>query len=543
MRPPFPFLSGAVLACCALAAPALARQVVEASPPKALSVTVYRDPARGDDAMDLGWLNGFALISETRTVTLPPGETTIRFDGVAESMVAVSAIVTGLPGGTIEKNRNAAILSPAALVDGTLGNRVTITRTNPATGEERSEGAIVRTRADGGLVLQTHEGYEAVRCAGIPERLSFDTVPDGLSPNPVYTVDTRSAEGGTYTVTLTYLASGFDWDAHYVATFARAGLERERKLHLAAWLTVANANGQGFADAELLAVAGRLEVKSDYRDLSEPPRGEPLRLTCYPIGSTARGIPIGGHLAFPAAPAVMPAAPAIMVTAQRKSEFALADAVEEAGAVMAIEEALGDLKLYRVPMDVTLAARAQKQVAFLDLPDVEGDLVHRASCAADLGPGERLADIVLRSRNLERNGLGRALPAGGITMFEPSAYGPLLLSEDTVEDYAVGQEVEIGVSASSQVKVTCRTGPGEDPDAYDPDDGKWHALDAVIGNGSGHAAEVEVRLGGAARWQLRKASRRIALQDGEQVLRVTVPAGGERTLRWQVRNAARADAE
>ena len=61
----------------------------------------------------------------------------------------VTAIVTGLPGGTIEKNRNAQLLSPAALVDGTLGNRVTITRMNPATGAEVSERAVVRTRADG----------------------------------------------------------------------------------------------------------------------------------------------------------------------------------------------------------------------------------------------------------------------------------------------------------------------------------------------------------------------------------------------------------
>ena len=107
-------------------------------------------------------------------------ESTIRFEGVAEGMVAVSAIVTGLPGGTIEKNRNADLLSPASLVDGTLGNRVTVTRTNPATGGEVAEQAVVRTRADGGLVLQTGAGFEAVRCSGLPEKLTFDRVPAGL---------------------------------------------------------------------------------------------------------------------------------------------------------------------------------------------------------------------------------------------------------------------------------------------------------------------------------------------------------------------------
>src|SRR5690242_16515916 len=198
-----------------LATPAAAREAVNASPPTALAVTLYRDPDRGEGGeMDRDEPQGFAMISETRQVTLPPGESTIRFEGVAEGMVAVTAIVTGLPGGTIEKNRNADLLSPAALVDGTLGNRVTITRTNPATGTERSESAIVRTRADGGLVLQTTEGFEAVRCSGLPEKLTFDRVPAGLSAQPVFTVDTRDPRGGTYTVTLTYLAWGFDWQAH-----------------------------------------------------------------------------------------------------------------------------------------------------------------------------------------------------------------------------------------------------------------------------------------------------------------------------------------
>lgn len=132
----------------------------------------------------------------------------MRFDGVAEGMVAVSAIVTGLPGGTIEKNRNAELLSPAALVNGALGNRVTITRTNPATGQTQSEQAVVRTRADGGLVLQTREGFEAVRCAGLPEKLTFDRVPEGLSAQPVFSFDTHDPGGGTYRVVLTYLAWG-----------------------------------------------------------------------------------------------------------------------------------------------------------------------------------------------------------------------------------------------------------------------------------------------------------------------------------------------
>src|SRR5690606_33495246 len=337
------------------AAPVEAREAVEASAPTSLAVTLYRDPDRGADAaMNREWPRRFAMITETATVTLPPGQSTIRFAGVAEGMVAVSAIVTGLPGGTIEKNRNADLLSPAALIDGTLGNRVTITRTNPATGEAMAEDAVVRTRADGGLVLQTAQGFEAVRCSGLPEKLAFDRAPPGLSAQPVFSVDTRSPAGGTYTVELTYLAWGFDWQAHYVATLEEPGRGEEGKFRLTSWLTLLNDNGQGFPDAELLVVAGKLNVVSNLQGLADPPRARPLALTCYPIGSTAAGSPIDALIPPPPPPAPPPMAArqeSIVVTGMRAADFAAS-----APALKAVEEALGDLKLYRVPQPVTVAA-------------------------------------------------------------------------------------------------------------------------------------------------------------------------------------------
>lgn len=446
----------AALLSCGFALPAAARERVESSAPQALAVTVYRDPDRGpDQAMNRNWPQGFAMISETRTVTLPPGDSTIRFDGVAEGMVAVSAIVTGLPGGTIEKNRNADLLSPAALVDGTLGNRVTITRTNPATGEETRESAVVRTRADGGLVLQTQEGFEAVRCSGLPERLTFDRVPEGLSAKPVFSIDTRSPEGGTYTVTLTYLAWGFDWQAHYVATL-EPGRGSKRELSLLSWLTLLNDNGQSFPDAELMAVAGTLNVESDFRALADPPRGKPLRLVCYPLGSTAAGSPVEGP--YPPSPPPPPMSAPIMVTGSRAS----ADMQESASKVVMIagEEQLGDLKLYRVPAPVTVNAKGLKQIAFLQRDSVKGELVHVGRCEPySLTEEPRPFRIELHTVNDGKHGLGAALPMGGLTVFEPTPRGELLLGEDTLRDHAEGEEVEIALTQSTQAFLTCeRTG-------------------------------------------------------------------------------------
>jgi hypothetical protein len=519
------------LLLAASADPLLARDAVDASTPEKLAVTVYRDPNRGpDDSMNRDWPRGFAMISETRQVTLPAGESTIRFEGVSEGMVAVTAIVTGLPGGTIEKNRNADLLSPGALVDGTLGNRVTLTRTNPATGRETREDAVVRTRADGGLVLQTASGFEAVRCSGLPERLTFDRVPAGLSAQPVYSIDTSSPAGGTYTVTLTYLSWGFDWQAHYVATLDGGGATENVKMRLMSWLTLVNDNNQSFPDAELMAVAGKLRVESDYEGLADPPQGKPLRLVCYPFGSTAAGSPIEYPAPFAPPPPPPPpamAAPAMVLEAQ---DVVVTGSRRSKAAMVAREEDLADLKLYRVPEPVTVAAQSQKQVAFLDRDDVTGRLLHTASCSPWSNANETVAaGLLLTSVNDKRHGLGVALPTGGITVFESTSQGELLVGEQRLRDYASGQDVEIALGESPQVFAACTVATDEDFE-----DGQRIPMKLVVTNANPTAARLRLTLGGgAANIGGLKGTR---VKDGARIYEAVVPANGRRELRWTIVN-------
>lgn len=513
----------------------LARESVSASPPQDLSVTVYRDPGRAEGPLSATSLNGFAMISETRTVVLPAGPSTIRFEGVAEGMVAVTAIVTGLPGGVIEKNRNSALLSPAALVDGSLGNRVTISRTNPATGLARSETAIVRTRADGGLVLQTSEGFEAVRCAGLPEKLLFDRVPAGLSAQPVFSIDTNTPKGGSYQITLTYLAAGFDWQANYLATLEKGGAPGKQKLRLLAWLTIANDNGQSFPDATLLAVAGTINVERNFRSLSDPLEAKPLRLTCYPLGSTARGTP--AELAAPLqffGRAQLEEGYDIVVTGSRVAGL-MAPAASPV-AMKAREEALGDVKLYRVPEQVTVASQSLKQVAFLDQPKVNGTLFHRGACGPESGQAstEQPTPVTLwlRTRNDATHGLGMAMPSGKVAVFEPTSAGEMLLGEQSIRDYASGQKVELALANSSTVYLAC----GREAEDADLTDGDWHSLHALVTNANGHAITFEIGLADSAGWAVRKLSGQHRIEDGRHIMTVTVPANSSRVLRWDVRS-------
>ena len=139
-----------------------AQSVTTSAAPENVSVTIYRDPNRSADrAMELQWLNGYALITETRRISIPAGDGEIRFEGVAGGILPESAIVTGLPEGVIEKNQDAWLLSPASLLDRSMGRRVHLRRTSAATGKVVEQEAVIRSGPGGAVVLQTAEGFEA----------------------------------------------------------------------------------------------------------------------------------------------------------------------------------------------------------------------------------------------------------------------------------------------------------------------------------------------------------------------------------------------
>lgn len=515
-------------------APALAQTppqtIIRSSTVDASSVTVYRAPHRsGGGDIDLGDLQGFALITETRTIALPEGAATIRFEGVADGMIAVSALVSGLPGGVVQKNRDAALLSPASLLDGSLGNRVHLRRTNRATGAVSEQDAIIRTGSGGALVVQSSEGLEALRCSGLPETILYDAIPSGLGNVPVLSVDTVSPAAQTVTITLTYLATGFDWSADYVLRVS----EDSDRADLFGWMTVANGNRAAFADAQLLGIAGTLNIDSEFDSLVETPDEPTLNLTCYPLDGTSTAPGVYGPAPPLPPPPPMMAAPGyyceegcdeIVVTAQRRS--AMAFDVPLAVSALATEEAIGTLRLFRVPFQTTVAAEAQKQVAFLDSRAIRTTRVYRAEAdsSAYRDPPVPL-DIVLKMRNRESDGLGRSIPAGSVAIFSEDGR---LIGQDDQRDLTVGEEFEFTLSPSPQVMLTVT----EPSDEEWRDDREERFLTVTNANPFSITAEIIIEDFDEEEWLVERRQRRnISVIRGNRSWTARVPANGTARLR------------
>ncbi|GAA0736618.1 hypothetical protein CA233_23030 [Sphingomonas sp. ABOLD] len=444
------------LAALLAALPAAAQTLVVSDTPDAVAVTVYRDPNRGEGAIRRSWPGGYALVTETRTLQLPAGASVIRFVGVSEGMMPETAIVTGLPRGVGEKNRDARLLGPATLVDAYLKRRVTVRRTDRATGKVSESEAVIQAGPTGGVLLTTDEGIEALGCSGLPEKLAYPGVPADLAARPTLSVTTDSPRAQTVTVQLSYLAQGLDWSATYVAQ-----LGADDTLDLFGWMTVVNGGSQAFAEARTSAVAGQPNKEKAAR----LPRAAAaaLRLQCWPMGRTSDAPAKGGEvrqMVSPVPPPPPPAPPApsvdIVVTGSR---------VAFAPVMMAAQEDLGDLKLYRIPEPVSVAARATKQVALLHRERVQmariyagtfQPFAHDPDRDAESGP----AEIVLRVENRIEAGLGLPLPAGSVALFAARGEQPVLLGESALKDRAIGDEIELRPGDSSEVRYTIVGKPG-----------------------------------------------------------------------------------
>jgi hypothetical protein len=437
----------------ALAAPGAA-QTVTSSDVSDVSVTIYRAPNRGQGAMDRNWPQGYALISETRTITIPAGDSVVRFEGVAEGLLPETAIVSGLPKGVREKNRDARLISPAGLVDAFLKRSVRLKRTNRKTGKVIEQDAIIQAGPNGGVILSTKDGVEALGCSGLPERMLYSGVPSDLSAKPTLSVLTTSDRAVTATVQLTYMAQGFDWSASYVARMDPDG----KKLGLFAWLTVANGGAQSFKDAHMQVVAGQPRKEANAPPLAQ--KSPVLRLECWPMDVTSTHPRyIFSRLPWPqeVAEEIDAMSGEIVVTSRKMSrrDMVMAPAPPppppEPVAMVAQQEELGDLKLYRVPERVTVAAQSQKQVAMIDQPDAEFARVYSAN-AGNGGPDWQAMPSLLRGKNSKDKGLGLPLPAGALALFETVNGQELLAGQDDMADKAIDEQVEIALGQSPDVQ-------------------------------------------------------------------------------------------
>lgn len=434
---------------------------------KAVALTVYNQ--------DL------ALISESRSLDLPQGRSKVAIEGLPASLMPQTALIGGEGFRVLEQSFDNNLISQQKLLEASVGKEVRVIRTHPTTGEESLVTARLISITQG-IVLQIGDRIET----GVPGRLVFDEIPEGLREKPTLLAELESEAGGASELALRYLTGGLSWSADYVAELNEA----EDRLDLSAMVTLRNNTGSAFDDATLRLVAGQVN------------RQTPVRQQPKMMMMEAR--------AAAAAPAV---------------------------ADVAAPQSAGDRYVYDIQRPITIGARETKQINLLAADSVAVKKVYRfdglASAhggANEIGPVN--AAITLEIENGEETGLGQPLPSGIVRVYQSAQGGSLFLGEDRIGHTPEGEKAELRLGEAFDITARAAHTAVDriSRDTYES------AQEIVVENAKDEAVTVVVGGFFPATWKMLSESSPHEKETASQVVwKLEVPAGGSTTLTYRVR--------
>lgn len=345
-----------------------------------------------------------ALVKDVRNIDLSSGLSAVALRDVSAQIRPETALLRSItaPGSLImlEQNFDYDLLSPSKMLEKFVGKTVSVIRTNPATGIETIEKAIVLS-ANNGAVLKIGNRIET----GIPGRIVYDDVPDNLRDRPTLMTLLNNTGKQNHTVELSYLTGGLGWSADYVAELNT----KEDRLALSGWVTLSNTSGATYQDATLQLVAG---------DVNQ----------------------------------VQPSRSAIMKT--MRNEVMMADSV----APMA-EESLLEYHLYRLDRPTTIAENQTKQVALLSADDIparktlllRGAEAYYRSQYGEIGSKLKI-DIFVEFDNKEASKLGMPLPKGIVRVYKKDNQGNAqFVGEDAIDHTPKNETVRLKLGSAFDV--------------------------------------------------------------------------------------------
>lgn len=451
-----------------LAAPVMAQQVEEGpGGPDRVSLTVYNQ--------------NIALVEDVRNLNVPAGRSRQEFPGVSASIRPETVGLSGRGLSVVEQNFDYDLLTPAKLMESAVGGEIGIVRTNPGSGAQVTERARVLA-ANQGVVLQIGDRIEVLRDDGVPTRVIFDQVPANLRPRPTLSVTLDAQGGGRRETTLSYLTTGLQWKADYVARFDEAA----GKLDLTGWITITNNSGATFSNAQTRVVAGDVNLINNNNN-GYNPRGGVVR-----SGQRGNGTESGG------------------------------------------QGALADVYVYPLPETVTVANNQTKQVGLLDAIGVPASKRYLyVANGFQTAEEPKAAEVGVIFSNGSGNA-ARALPAGVMRVYVKDAAGePRFIGEDQVDHSPAGSEIVVTTGDAFDVTVQPRlvSSVAAPKSSYY----RWrtgYTMEYTVRNARSQPVTVEVRQRGLGRdTELSEQSINGDLRDARTVVwRVPVPANGETKL-------------
>jgi hypothetical protein len=429
-----------------------------------------------------------ALVKDSRKVKLERGSNQLAWREVSAQMRPETALLRNLanPGAVklIEQNFDFDLLTPQKLLEKYIGREVTVISTNPATGVEKRETAIVLA-TNGGTVLKFADRIET----GVPGRLGFSSVPENLRDKPTLVISLANASAGEQDLELSYLTGGLSWKADYVAELN----EKDSHLDINGWVTLNNRSGASYANAKLQLVAG--DVNMVREDMA---RGRPAPLM---------------------------------------AKAAMAEAADMS------QEALFEYHLYTLERPTNIADNQIKQVALMTATSVpvkkellfEGQNYYYSGQYGELG--QKLKAGVFVEFTNKGEGLGIPLPKGVVRVYKKDSKGNAqFIGEDRMDHTPKNETVRLKLGDAFDVtadrkQTDFRKLAGTSRYNYVFES----AYQITIKNAKAEAVTVKVSEPMPGDWQMQSESHsHTKVAANTAVWNISVPAEGKTVLTYRV---------
>ena len=227
------------------------------SEPKSVQLTVYNQD--------------FALVKDTRTVTLSSGVNSIEVGDVAARIDPTSVLFKSITApnsvSILEQNYQYDLINPDNILNKSVGQKVTLTSfdvngkpytqsgtlMNPATiPAPNNDNYSYYNRnyiSTGGIVVKTDDGRVVLRPQG---QISLEKMPEGLHPKPTLNWLLQSDKAGEQQAEISYITEGIGWKSDYVVLVNK----NDNALDLTGWVTLDNKSGTSYQNAKLTLMAG-----------------------------------------------------------------------------------------------------------------------------------------------------------------------------------------------------------------------------------------------------------------------------------------------
>lgn len=431
---------------------------------QSVSVTIYN--------------SNLGLVKDVRKLSLPTGVSNLWFEDVAAQIDPTSVHIRSVNHPKAldvrEQNFEYDLISPDRLLDKYLGKSLELV-------VER-DGNVTTVPA---RLIGTHNGrvYEMDGKIAINPKgeVVLPALPEGLISRPSL-VWMLESDRKDHTVEASYLTSGINWQANYVAVVS----QKDDKADLSGWVTIDNRSGATYRNATLKLVAGD-------------------------VGRVQ--------------PEMMPMAQSVM-DAQKRGGFE--------------EESFFEYHLYSLDRPTTVNDNQTKQISLLTAADISvektyvvgGDPTYyyrriEPETKAKVG-------VFLHFDNSKSNNMGMPLPKGVVRVYKKDSQGDLqFIGEDRIDHTPEDEQVRIRMGNAFDVVAERKQ-----TDFQILESGKLFqsSYEVSLRNHKDEAITVSVLETITGDWKIVQSSHDFEKESSHRVrFDIPVPAKGESKLTYQVR--------